>query len=237
MDLSALNKIQTFGAPTLEGFDTSNVVSGQRLGGSTRQFVQFYHKKFVEPTAVETVTNPKTGEVKVTKVEPREVTREMVKIITPGDKNEIDDFAQDYHKYEFWKHYKAFREGKGAPIGTPIDEVSYIPSNVALELKFLGCHTEEQFADSLDLLAGRIGNGFELREFARASVKARQGSDNTKQVEQLKSALNSSNEAIERLQAQIEALAAGRSVENPIKKSPGRPKGWKKAPNVEGEVA
>jgi hypothetical protein len=190
METSALGSvIPSWGAPTLEGFDTNNIVDGQRLKGSGRQFVRFYIKKFVEVFATKVKTNEKTGATQVLETSTREREREMVEIITPGDKNIVDDFAEDFHRREHWKAYKAFRDGHGVPLGKSVDECSYISPQMATELKYRGCYTEEQLAEASDLLCQQIPNGSDLRAFARSIVKVNNEGKNTEEVSQLKQQL------------------------------------------------
>lgn len=187
MQLSPLNKvIPSFGAPTLEGFDTDNIQDGQRIRGTGRQYVRFYNKKYIQPYATKVKVNPATGATQVLEMGTREVEREFVEIVTPGDKNTVDDFAEDFHKREHWKHYKAFRDGRSAPIGTPIEQCSFINQSIATELLYLGVHTQEQMADASDELCNRVANGWELREFCRAVVKADMDNKSLGQVNALK---------------------------------------------------
>jgi hypothetical protein len=204
MDFSPLNKVlPSWDAPTLQGFDLDSLQDGQRLKGSARQFVRFYKKTFVEVYATEVDINPATGTSVVKKTGTREVEREMVNIITPGDKNEIDDVACDYHKREHWAAYKAFRDGKTAPMGINLDECSFVSPHIATELRYYGCHTLEQLADCSDILAQQIANGFELREFARAKVDAENRGKSDGRVNLLKSELEKSQAVIAEMQKQI----------------------------------
>lgn len=173
MQLSPLSAaIPSWGAPTLEGFDTSEVNEGQRIGGSARQMVRFYKKQEVIAQAVESVPDPATGIPRVTKRVPVTIEREMVEIVTPGDKNVHNDYAQDFHRREFFRHYKAFRDGRSAPIGTPIDECDFVSSSIATELRYLGVQTLEQLADASDILCNNTANGWELRDYARVICKS-----------------------------------------------------------------
>ena len=231
MQLSPLNQaIPSFGSPTLEGFDTNNVEIGKRIGGSNRLYVRFYNKKFIEVVAKDVTINQKTGEVRVLKTETKEVEREMVHVIVPGDKNEVDDFATDWHRREFWPQYKAFRSGNNVPLGTAIEECTFISANVALELKYLGVHTLEQLADGSDLLCNQIPNGWELREYARAVVKANMENKGLAQVNVLKAELEKSQEMIAAMQKEMQAMqgmllnAKGEQIPTEqIKRGPGRP--------------
>ena len=110
MELSPLSKvIETWDAPTLQDIDTSHAVPGERMKGSNRQYVRFYHKKFLVPKATKVKVIERTNEIKVLESVASEIEYEMVHIITPGDKNEINTRAEDYHKREHWQAYNAFR--------------------------------------------------------------------------------------------------------------------------------
>lgn len=218
MDLSPLGKlIPTFGSPTLEGLDYSNAVNGQRVSaGSSRQFVRFYKKIVPTLSAKKVKINEKTGEVRVLEHEIVDVEREFVEIVTPGDKNTVDDFAQDFHRREHWEQYRAFRDGRTAPIGEPIEECSFVPSHIATELKYLKVHTVEQLAEASDILCDRVANGHQLREHARAVVKAKNSSKSLEQVNALKSELDRAMKMIAELQGQrngaqpVEAVSKGK---------------------------
>jgi hypothetical protein len=209
MDLSPINNaIPTFGSPTLEGLEVGpGVQDGQRIGGSSkRQFVRFYNKRMAEPYAVEVRINEKTGATQVLKTAVREVEREMVHVVTPGDKNEVDDFAQDFHRREFWNQYRAFRDGKGIPLGTPIEECQYIAPTIATELKYLGVHTEEQLADAADILVERLPDGYSLREFARTNCKVKLDNQNVGSINLLKAEMLKLQETIQAQAAALEAM-------------------------------
>jgi len=207
MDLSPLDKaIPSWDAPTLQGFDLNNVQDGQRIKGSARQYVRFYPKTFLEVYATKVKINDKTGTTTVLETGTREVTKEMVNIITPGDKNEVDDVACDFHRREHWAEYKAFREGRTAPIGTPLDDVNFISPHVATELRYHGCHTVEQLADGSDLLCNQIANGFALREFARALCKVNADNKSLGRVNALQVELDKANATIANMQKQLAVL-------------------------------
>lgn len=223
--------VNPWGAPTLDGFDTSSVGQGQRIGGSNRQYVRFYKKNVPETYATKVRTDPKTGTNKVLATDVRNVEVEYVHIVTPGDKNEIDQPAQLFHKKEHFIAYTAFRDGKTAPIGIDVEETSFIAPSVALELKYRGCHTVEQLADGSDLLCEMIPNGFELREFARGYCKQNITDKSNAESVLLRSELTKSQETIAAMAAQMSEMQSmlvdlkGRPMGNDhIKRGPGRPK-------------
>ena len=178
MGLSPLDSIipNFGGAPTLQDFDVdpARINTGQRIAGSNRQYKRFYRKVFTERIADDVRINPKTGSEQVLKYRTEEVAKEMVLIVTPGDKNVYDGEVLDFHKREHWQEYKAFREGKAVPLGTPVTEAEWIGAPIATELMIYGCHTVEQLADSSDLLCQNIPQGFEPREYARAVCESNQ---------------------------------------------------------------
>lgn len=234
MDLSALSQLNTFGAPTLEGFDLNNARPGERIRGSARQFVRFYKKKFLEMVASK-VSIAESGEVRpLGAVQPKEREIEMVHVITPGDKNEYDGEATEYHKREFWPQYKAYKDGKTIPLGLSIDECTFIIPSVATELRYLGVHTCEQLADASDDLANRVPDGWMLREYARAQCKVNLTNKSLDQVNLLRGELEKSQTIIKEMQKQMGEMkgmilnAKGEEIPTEeiqaIKKSPGRPK-------------
>lgn len=225
MDLSPLNKaIPSWGAPTLEGFDLDSIQEGQRIKGSNRQYVRFYNKTYSETYASKVKINEKTGNCQVLETKTRPVTKEFVQIITPGDKNEYDGVAYDYHKREHWKAYKAFRDGRTAPLGLSVDETDFISPNIATELRYYGCHTVEQLADCSDELCNQVPSGWELREFARAKVKANAENGTSQEVAVLRSELDTSRNVIAGMQKQLAEMQAKISGEPKKIERRGRPK-------------
>lgn len=211
------------GSETLMGFDTSNMEVGQPIRGkSNRQFVRFYWKKIVTFVAKKVETNA-FGSVKVLEKERVEKDVEMVNVVTPGEKNIVDDFAQDYHRQQFYPQYKAFRDGKTAPIGTPLEEVDFIGGGILTELKYREVHTVEQLADAGDSLCAIIPNGYELRANAQAIVKSNIDNKTLSQVNVLKLELEKSQKEMEKLREEMKsflvdskgrAISSGDSVED-----------------------
>lgn len=187
--------IESFQAETLQGFDLSDVQANQRLKGKSRQFVRFYNKEEIVTKTVLDENGIKTGN----KSEP--VMRLMVNIITPGDKNEVDDYASDWHKEEFYPQYERFMKGNGGVVGTSLSTVAFIPASVVLELKIKGCVTLEQLADASDILVDRIPQGHMLRDHARAQIKANISNQQSVEMQRIK-------QELEAMRRQNEALIA-----------------------------
>lgn len=210
MSLSPLGSLPNFDSPTLMDLDVGNLQEGQRIGGNSRgryrQLVRFYKKKVRVPKVLTSTINPKTGEETNQKYAVDEAEKEFVEIITPGDKNIVDDFAQPFHKRDHFLQYKAFREGRGIAIGKPVEECDYIPSSLMMELRVLGVQTQEQLADASDHLCNLIASGWELREHARAICKLDLENQNLSQVNALKAELETSKSVIAEMQAQLNEM-------------------------------
>lgn len=201
MNLSPLDSIvpNFGGAPTLQEFGSiQNVQDGVRIGGSPgRQFVRFYKKREAEIIGL-----PRKGQSPSI----RETEHEMVNIVTPGDTNVIDTRAEDYHRREYWQQYRAFRDGKAAPIGKQIDEVEWISPSIATELRYYGVHTLEQLADASDYLCDQVPNGWELRAYSQAVVKVDRENKSLGQVGALKAELEKSQEVIQAMQKELNEM-------------------------------
>ncbi len=96
----------------------------------------------------------------------------MVRIETKGDTNIIDDIANDFHKRQFYRQYKYFREGK-IPDGNPIEDFEFFQPGVVMELHMLGVHTLQQVAEMNDLECEQLKDqpGYEIRDIAKQWVK------------------------------------------------------------------
>ncbi len=210
IDLSPLNSVLgEIGDQGANTFDLTGAQDGQRLRGNGRQYVRFYYRKESRPVTTKAKIDPKTGASTPLKIEMQEFTREFVEIINPGDKNIVDQPAEDFHRREFSKQYFAFRKGNGVQLGTPIDDVSYVPPHVATELLYHGCKTEEQLADASDVLCGLIPDGFRLRDFAKAVVNAKNDSKGDNRVLGLQEKNAKLEASLAEMQEQVAALMRG----------------------------
>lgn len=191
--------------PSLQGLDLSTMQSGMPVRGKSRQYVRFYWKEVpqIYATEVEIVPLGNTGTTttNVKKTNMRTVKKEMVHIVTPGDKNEYDDSVTDYHRSEYWPQYKAFREGRGIPLGLPLDEVEFLQGapGIVHELKLKNVHTLEQLADASDLLCDIIPDGHMFRNYARTAVDANLSNKNLSKVIALTSKIDELTKKVEEL--------------------------------------
>lgn len=163
--------METFGATSLEDVQFE---SDGSLKSSGKQNVKFYNKKIIASRAKvdesgKPVINPKTG---MPFMEAYEDTVEMVRIESKGDTNIIDDRVDEVRKRQFYRQYKAFKEGK-IPDGNPIEDFEYFQPSTIMELHMLGIHVIQQVASMTDLDCERLRDqsGYDLRDFARSWVR------------------------------------------------------------------
>lgn len=207
MNDSPLSGLETFGAPTLQNLTLVGAGEHTSVRGGQRQFVRFYKEKSDEYVTDKIKVNPKTGDSVPVSYKMVQVEREMVHIVTPGDKNEIMCPVEHYHKTDHFKHYQAYKQGKAAPLGVNIDECPYLSHNVKIELRSLSITTEEQLADCADYVCQQIPEGWELRQFAIARCKARRSNGvSTEQVQVLKADLEKSQALIQEMQMQMKQM-------------------------------
>lgn len=124
---------------------------------------------------------------------------DMVRIIAPGDKNNIiETRVDDTHKMRFPEKWKQFKSGQVQGInGWLLKEWPAITASQMKELNYHEIHTVEQLAALSDGAIAKVGMGTqELRTKAKAALAAAHG--------------NANNEAqaaeIERLRADLEAM-------------------------------
>ena len=251
MDINSLNLgdgTRLGEVPTLQGLDLSQIgqmSTGEVARSKNRQYVRFYWKEFTESYATEVkiieTANGATNTQVLEKAR-RPIKKLMVQIITPGDKNEYDDVATDFHKAEYFRQYEAFKQGKGAILGTPLETVEFLDGvpGVVSELKIKGCHTLEQLADASDTLCEIIPDGFLWRKDAKMEMDVLQNNKSLTRVTALSAKVDELAEQNRRLQEQLSSSLVDRSGAEivqerivevsaggaPEKRGPGRPRGW-----------
>lgn len=147
----------------------------------------------------------------------------FIKIIIPGDKNNIiDRKAKDADKIKYkaaWDAYQKAEGGNGLN-GTPIEQWTQISKSQIKEAKYYEVHTIEHMAGLTDAHVQKLGMGFgDLRRKAKAYLGLVEVDLQAQENAKLRDMMAS-------LQSQIESLkSVGASDEAPIeqKKKPGRP--------------
>ena len=163
LDSAVGSSIPTFDSPTLQGitFEQTGTPGVYQMNGKARQFVKFYNRKTYDPKLAEKTKDPERAFR----------TELFVHIVNPGDKNEYNGIAEDYHKRTYFGQYEAFRDGKTAPEGTDVDDCEFIGASEAIELKYMRIFTVEQLSEASDIAMERLPRGFTLREHAKNFVK------------------------------------------------------------------
>ena len=184
--------IPDFGSPTLQGmaFQETGHAGVMEMKGTRRQFVKFYTKEFYNASKAEQLK--KEGKELALAYE----KKTMVKIVTPGDKTEIDTFASDEHKRAYPRQYKAFREGKTTIDGRSIEDIEFVQAPEATELIHLGIYTVEQLADASDSVCESLPRGFEIRDHAKNWCAIEHGDQTSKKVAAFAAELNESKDLI-----------------------------------------
>ena len=139
---------------------------------------------------------------------------ESVKIIVPGDRNNVVDrpaTAQD--KQRFRKQYEAFKAGKSEDeqlSGTRLTEWPFLTRGQCEEFRYLGIRTVEQLAEVRDDVCLKVPGLTQLKRnaaiwldkakgTAESAKTARLISEQNNQIETMKKVIEAQGERIEKL--------------------------------------
>lgn len=100
--------------------------------------------------------------------------KEYIEIVVPGDsKDVVIRPVTDMDKQRFHKIYEAFKSGAESQlIGTPLEEVTWIPRSQVEELKYFKIFTVEHLAEVRDDACSKLPGLHELKRRAKAFVAA-----------------------------------------------------------------
>lgn len=115
---------------------------------------------------------------------------ECVRIIVPGDRNNINDRpASQEDKRRFAKQYAMFKEGRKEDdqiSGTRLSEWPHVSRGQVEEFRFLGIHTVEQLAEVRDDICTKVPGLSTLKRTAGLWLdRAKSGAENAKVAKQL----------------------------------------------------
>jgi hypothetical protein len=145
---------------------------------------------------------------------------ECVKIVIPGDKNNINDRpASERDKQRFSKQYAAFKQGlkeEDQITGTRLHDWPFLSRAQSEELKYLGIRTVEQLAEVRDDITSRVPGLTNLKQHAQVwlgkSKNAAEAAKTTKQLQDQASRIASLEAALRdqgaRLEQALQAKAA-----------------------------
>ena len=132
----------------METLDFDHTIFTKRDGGDETLFVQFYWGTMKDEAASEEAGRPIVRDM------------EFVRIIVPGDKNNINDRPASKHdKQRFARQYAAFRAGVSEEdqlIGTRLKEWPLLTRGQVEEFAYLGIKTVEQLAEARDDVCAKV---------------------------------------------------------------------------------
>jgi hypothetical protein len=142
--------------------------------------------------------------------------QEYIEIIVPGDsKDVVIRPVSEMDKQRFHKIYELFQSGaQNQLVGTPLEEVTFIPRSQVEELKYFKIFTLEHLAEVRDDACTKLPGLHELKRKAKAFLDAAEGAapllkleeslkaqDN--EIEALKNALKDAAATIKELKAKV----------------------------------
>lgn len=135
------------------------------------------------------------------------VDTEMVRIMVPGDKdNIVDRAASEMDKRRFAASYAAFKQGHAEQIiGTPLEAWPLISRSIVEELRYFNVRTVEQLSELRDDVAMRLMNGMSIKQSAVAFLQA--AKDNAHLVK-MSEELRKRDQTIEELRAGLASANA-----------------------------
>lgn len=137
--------------------------------------------------------------------------RPMIKIITPGSRDEYNAPATRDYQQRFPRHWAAFKRQQTDPEqGTPLKEIPFLTVAQIKSLEAINCRTLEQLAGMSDVNVGKGMGLVQLRDRAKAFLAAAQDAApitalQTK-LEERENELETQKRRIEALEAKLEAL-------------------------------
>lgn len=126
---------------------------------------------------------------------------EYVKIIVPGDRDEVHRPARESDRRQFQQQYAAFKAGKEAPVtGTPLTAWPSLTASQVAELAFFNVKTVEQLADLPDAHAQKFMGIQAIKQKAKAFLEAAAGNA---PLEKAMAAIEERDNVIETMQRQL----------------------------------
>lgn len=150
----------------METLDYDYTVHQRQGAGDDKLFVMFH--------------NGITPDSERTEAEGRPIFRDetYVRIITPGDRNNIIDRPmRPEDKHRFSRQYAAFQAGTAElGTGTPLTEWSPMPRSMVEELRYFGFRTVEHVAEAGDQALGKMPGLRDWQNRAKVFLEAAKAS-------------------------------------------------------------
>lgn len=172
-------------------FDTSNV--NGPMPGDEKLLVRFYMGYVEDPIA-----SAESGR-------PIYRDEEFIKIVTPGDRNNIVDRPiRPMDKVRFANQYNHYKlHGTTAVVGTVLDEWPLVSKAMCETLKAAGFHTVEQVAEARDDIVQTIPGMTTLKQRAQNFLDLSKGNAPITKLEEQLAAEKSSNDALRNQVAEL----------------------------------
>lgn len=134
---------------------------------------------------------------------------DMVKIYTPGSRdNFVGDATPDYQR-RFPTQWAAYKNGQNQSIsGTPLNQLVWLTEAQIAEFKAVGCHTVEQLVGMPDSLSQKFMGHHAIKQRAQAYLDAAAGAA---PLLQLQAELAERDSKIAELAKMVEALQAAQT--------------------------
>jgi hypothetical protein len=192
----------------METFDSDHNLFSRANAGDEQLFVVFYMGVIKDEGRSEQEGRPIFNDV------------ECVRIIVPGDKNNVVDRpASKQDKQRFAKQYGMFREGRTEEeqvSGTRLNEWPYLTRAQAEELKYLGIKTVEQLANVRDDITGKVPGLVSLKQNAAVwlakATKSAEAAQMAKRMQDQDSELANLKQVVQEQAARIEKMLSAKGV-------------------------
>lgn len=162
----------------MQTYDIDHTLFSRTNAGDDSLFVVFYMGTLKDEEKSATEGRPIFNDV------------ECIRVVIPGDKNNVNDRpASKQDKQRFSKQYALFQQGRTEEeqtTGTPLAEWSALTRAQVEELKYLGIKTVEQLSNVRDDIVGRVPGLQGLKQHASIFIaRAEKGAEAAKISKQL----------------------------------------------------
>lgn len=145
---------------------------------------------------------------------------ECVKIVIPGDKNNVNDRpASERDKQRFARQYAAFKQGlkeEDQITGTRLHDWPFLSRAQSEELKYLGIRTVEQLAEVRDDVTSRVPGLTNLKQHAQVwlgkSKSAAEAAKTTKLIQDQATRIATLEQALREQGERIEHMVAAKAA-------------------------
>lgn len=205
----AQNQPTDFSAFDASAYADALNAQAPRFAGDEKLHVQFYKKPVLNEALSVQAGRP---------VYKEEV---CIRVFIPGDKlNQIDRVADQIDIERFKQQYEKFIAGQSQAVGTPLDQVGFVPATLVEELKHFHIHTVEQLAGVSDGAAAKIAGLQAFKQRAQAYLDAMASPEKVLErakeqvMKEVLPALQQRDQELAELRALVSKLTKGKKAED-----------------------